>query len=261
MVSLHVVPDDPAPAPEAEHADGVPLRPWLDHLIQNIELARLGADPEGTHQLRIAVARLRVWLRLGGWRVLEDDLQWLRNRAAQVRDLDVHLAHRPPPVVAAHLTTERAIAQGDLVRALDHPRLAALLSALALLPPLDRNRARRQTARLAREALRRGKRAKARPDDLAALHALRRAVRRVRFAMEWLGTCPRRVHELLDTLGDAGDRIVALRQLEGVDVEGVRLAPYRVRLHAALQKKLHRAMKQWSDSREVVEDVARWKSS
>jgi CHAD domain-containing protein len=61
-------------------------------LLATVPAARAGADPEGVHQLRVAVVHLRVWLDMGGWRVLHDDLRWLRAIAARVRDLDVQLA-------------------------------------------------------------------------------------------------------------------------------------------------------------------------
>jgi len=239
----------------------IPAAPWVEQLVAAIGVAREGEDPEGVHQLRIAIARLRVWLALGGWRVLEDDLHWLRDRAAPLRDLDVHLGQAPPRAIAEKLRTERVIARGDLLRALEHPRLAGLLRAFEVMPPLERRAARRATGRLAREAVRRGRRAMDRPEDLAALHALRRAVRRVRFALEWLGKCPRSVVDLQDVLGLVGDRIVALRQFDRLADEPSRADSYGRLLKDQLRKGVRRARRKWQRSRVVLEDASRWTSS
>jgi CHAD domain-containing protein len=254
-------PDAPEQTGNRDRPSTIPAKQWIDHLVAHVALARAGSDPEGPHQIRVSLARLRVWLELGGWRVLGDDLRWLRVRAATVRDLDVHLAQEPPPDVLRTLQQERAQAQGDLLRALDHPRLAGLIRALAVLPPLERRTAERGTARLARRALRRGRHAFDPSEDLAALHALRRAIRRVRFGLEWLGRCPRRVIHLQDALGEVGDKVVALRQLDRVGEEDPSAEEYRQRLRHDLVRGVRRARRQWGRTCEVLEDVARWKSS
>ncbi|HEU4743256.1 MAG TPA: CHAD domain-containing protein, partial [Meiothermus sp.] len=58
---------------------------WLLHLENHLPVARKGADPEGVHQVRVAGRRLRVWLELGGYQVLHDDLRWLVRGAGKVR--------------------------------------------------------------------------------------------------------------------------------------------------------------------------------
>src|ERR1043165_1021156 len=75
----------------------IPPTAWLDRLEERTSLAEsapdAALDAEAVHELRVACGRLIVWLDLGGWRILRDDLRWLRRSAATVRDLDVVL-HR-----------------------------------------------------------------------------------------------------------------------------------------------------------------------
>lgn len=236
-------------------------RRWIEHLIAQLPVARAGVDPEGVHQVRVATARLRVWLRLGRRRVLNDDLKWLRDHAASVRDLDVHLSRELPSSVELHLRTQRSGARGELLRALDHARVRGLLDALSLLPPLSRREAVPRVARLARAALRRGRYVVAHPRRLPGLHALRRAVRRLRFALEWLGACPDPVIDLQDVLGTVGDCMVALAHLDLIP-RGTRDGhAYRRRLERELARHVREARHEWHRARRTLEEVARWKSS
>jgi CHAD domain-containing protein len=146
---------------------------WLRHLERHVSVAREGTDTEGTHQMRVAIARLRVWLALGGWRILDDDLRWLRDRLAPVRDLDVQLEHDPPPSSAASLRRRRTRAQRELIATLEHSRLSSLPSAFACLPPVSCADAQRRVPCIARRVLRRARAAGANGYDLDALHRLR----------------------------------------------------------------------------------------
>ncbi len=249
-----------APGP-ARPGRTIPADPWLEHLVRQLPVARAGEDAEGVHQVRVAVARLQVWLALGQWVVLQDDLRWLRRHAASVRDLDVHLAALPPKVVEARLRRELGRARAELLAALNNPRLQGLLLALALLPAPSRAQAERYAARLAKAVLRRGRRAFERPGDLPALHALRRAARRLRYALEWLGESARPVVELQDALGRAGDRIVALRHVDRMARAGHPAHAYRRRLEAELRHHAAEAKRRWVESRSDFEEAARWKSS
>lgn len=152
---------------------GIAAGRWLRNLERHIRVARAGVDPEGAHQMRVAIARLRVWLALGGWRVLDDDLRWLRGSIAAIRDLDVQLQHKPPPSWAATLRRRHERAQRELFTMLEDHRLPSLLLALSYLPPVPTVRARRRIPRIARRALRRGHAAKRHWNDLEALHRVR----------------------------------------------------------------------------------------
>jgi hypothetical protein len=79
----------------------ISLDRWLDHLERNVPVARKRLDPEGVHQMRVALERLRVWTKLAGENELGDELRWIRRRLATVRDLDVRLEDGPPPKIVA----------------------------------------------------------------------------------------------------------------------------------------------------------------
>ncbi len=222
----------------------IPARPWLDELHAALPVSRTGADPEGVHRVRVALARIRVWLRLGDWHVLGDDARWLRQQAAAVRDLDVRLAQHPPPMVAAAWRMRWLGAHRAWVAALDHPRTAALLEALELLPPVPHARALAEVRRLERTVAARGR--DAFDGGLARLHALRCAVRRLRVALEWSGLDSARVTALQDALGRACDAAIALKGAAG---KGKTSAGFRERLERAQAAATRDAAAQWSKTK------------
>jgi inorganic triphosphatase YgiF len=83
---------------------GACIRHWID----NEAAARDGRDPEGLHQLRVALRRLRSALSLfrpalgeaarAAWR---EELRWLLGPLGPARDLDVFASETVPPVQAA----------------------------------------------------------------------------------------------------------------------------------------------------------------
>lgn len=106
-------------------------------------------DPEGVHQMRVALRRLRSAIGLfsamlddSALNPLLDDLRWLGAPLGRKRDLDVFLAETlaplrrlpDPPKRLQHLATiledRRASAQEALDSALTAPRLAAMRLAL-----------------------------------------------------------------------------------------------------------------------------------
>lgn len=192
----------------------IPPDRWLDHLERHLPIARDGADPEGVHQVRVALARLDLWLRMGGWRTLRPDLRWLRRGAARVRDLDVQL-ERPdlPAAVRGALAAERERARARLVPLLDAPRTAGLRLALRALPPVPRERAERWRRRTRRRALARCRRLFEDPEDIERYHDLRRAVRRLRYALEWLEEDAREVRRVQSVLGELNDEAVLVSLL------------------------------------------------
>jgi CHAD domain-containing protein len=215
--------------------NGITADHWLRHLQRHVRVARTGADPEGAHQMRVAIARLRVWLALGGWRVLDDDLRWLRERLATIRDLDVQLGHAPPPSWAAALHHRHHRAQHELLATLEHPRLPSLLAGLGYLPPVPFLRARRRIPNMARRVLGRVRAARRDGYDLESLHRLRCVVRRLRFALEWVGDETAGLVTVQDALGGACDLGIAVRSLGNRRGKGVR------RYRATLVRDLRRA--------------------
>jgi CHAD domain-containing protein len=187
-------------------------QPWTEALERHARAARTQPDPETVHQLRVAAGRLSAWLRLARMRVLRDDLGWLRCSAAQLRDLDVLLERRGGEPWSASSARRREELAHELALALATQRCAALLQALEFLPELEEARALERIPHLlervhacAREALE--------PDEpvLEELHRLRKRVRRLRYALEWLDREAPATKALQDALGDLRDTALALR--------------------------------------------------
>ncbi|WP_117237801.1 CHAD domain-containing protein [Thermus sediminis] len=178
-------------------------RAWVEHLEAHLPLALSGEDPEGVHQVRVAGRRLRAYLDLLGWRVLQDDLRLLVRRAGRVRDLEVALGGELPTGFRVHLEAELGEARRTLRQLLLSPWMGALLRALRHLPPLGKG-ARRGLARLESRLEARWGRLRAEP-TLDNLHAYRRALRRVRYAKEFLGLSTKRERALQEVLGSLND--------------------------------------------------------
>jgi CHAD domain-containing protein len=209
---------------------------WLGRLIESVPLARAGTDPEGVHQIRVACARLDAWLRMGGRRVLRDDLRWLRHAASGVRDHDVLLRRKLPPPIVAWLGAERETARARLLAAFDSPRFTALLRALPLLAPVPRERALDFERSERRKVAARGRALQHDDVSIEALHRLRRTLRRLRYAREAVGMDARRIEDLQDELGRINDAATALRMLERCPRTARRPA-----LHSALAEEVRDA--------------------
>lgn len=195
-------------------AELVSAEPWLARLSEHVELAREGTDPEGVHQVRVAAGRLDVWLRMHERRVLRDDLRWFRSAASDVRDCDVVLARALPAAFASWIATERAAARQRMLATFAHPRCAALIGALALMPSFPAERGRAYVKRERRKVEERGRAIEREDADVADMHRLRRATRRLRYAREALGLGVRRIKALQDELGRLNDAAVALAHLD-----------------------------------------------
>lgn len=232
----------------------ISLDRWLHHLHQHLPIARQGQDPEGVHQLRVASRRLRVWLRLAGMRVLEDDLAWLVGAAGEVRDLEV-LLQRPdlPKAFRAWAGLRLKQAREDLIPLLDSPRLSGLLQALSYLPPLEEEWAQTRLKRFVRQVQRKAG-AWHSQDSIESLHALRRALRRLRYAQEWLGQNSQTTKQLQAVFGQVGDLGFTLRYLSAYQSEGGRLPrAYKGRLEAQLAEALATAKQAWAKAYEKPE--------
>lgn len=149
--------------------------------FRRLDLAReaaLRGEVEGVHQVRVCCRRLRVWLALGGHAALAGDLRWLTRELGPLRDLDV---------LDAVLTTDaraqlRPPAVQRAVTALESERWRATRLALEGLPRPRRRAAKKVLARLERKL--REERFVAEDESL---HRLRRRLRALRYAREWLG--------------------------------------------------------------------------
>ncbi len=220
---------------------------WREHLKAHIPLALAGTDPEGVHQVRVAARRLRVYLDLLGYRVLRDDLRRLARGTGRVRDLEVVLGRGPfPEGFQSFLERELAAARSRLPDLLASPWTEVLLRALATLPPLQERAAFQRLSRLEKGLRKRLELLKRDPSP-EAFHAYRKALRRLRYAKEFLGLPAKEEKRLQDRLGEVQDLEVLLALLreyllEAQDGEATRLAEAlgeeRQRRLVALQKAL-----------------------
>jgi len=228
--------------------------PWLDHLEERATAMQANPDADSVHDLRVACGRLIVWLDFGRWRVLRDDLRWLRRSAATVRDLDVALerfANRP---WAADLAAQRSLGASDLQRVLAHPRVQGIVQALAAMPAASEEAAVDLLAALQRRTLRAGKRLGHPEKDLGEVHKLRRSVRRLRYVLEWIDAAPQELADLQTELGALNDLVVTGRILSGhANEDGV--AADRAVVEKELGQQCGRVRDTWEDAREMVESL------
>ncbi|MFC4853183.1 CHAD domain-containing protein [Actinophytocola glycyrrhizae] len=130
-----------------------PLRVRLDEQLHqlrvNAEVALADTDPEGVHQLRVAVRRARAVLRTaGGFDELRAELRWFFGRLGPLRDLDVLLARFRADTAGfsaaelaaferllAGLVADREKALRRATKALRGGRYARLLAELAAATP------------------------------------------------------------------------------------------------------------------------------
>ncbi len=96
------------PAVSLDETFAIILRGSLHHLLQAMPAAEDGRNPEGVHQLRVALRRLRAALHLteliGKSSALEGllaDAGWLAKSLASARDLDVFLTETLPEIAEA----------------------------------------------------------------------------------------------------------------------------------------------------------------
>lgn len=239
----------------------IPAGRWIEHLATWLPVARVGEDPEGVHQVRVAARRLDAWLRLGGFGVLRDDLRWLRAEISEARDLDVLLAGELDADFRAWLAPRRDEVHQRVHDAVDHPRTAALIEALSLLPPLDEATARGAIPKVIRQVLRRGRAVDQASADTEALHQLRRGLRRLRFSLEWVGENGKRFVPLQDAFGELNDHAVLLRWLDRAPQDDEHVAR-RAEAHEALDRRRIDVVQLWRRSEPEVEALlASWTSS
>ncbi|MBA3842833.1 MAG: CHAD domain-containing protein [Actinobacteria bacterium] len=217
-------------------------------LLEHDPGVRLANDPDNLRKHRVAARRTRAFLRAtrryveSGWlRSLAEPLNELGAATGPLRDLDVLLHHVRVSIdgldaqdhtgggsLVERLDRERANAYRRLVETLDSDSYRTILGLLRLPPRLAANIeaipldliARNEFERLAKRVRRLGKH----PDD-AALHGLRIALKRARYAAE-LSTLTGKhrlrflndAKALQDLLGEHQDATVAVELLRATTV-------------------------------------------
>jgi CHAD domain-containing protein len=231
---LHVAPEQASPPDAPLDALLERLRAQLRVVLANDPGTRLGRDPESLHDMRVAVRRTRALLRAGEPLYTNDmaafvtELQWLGEKLGAVRDLDVLLDRLGADVEsldADDLATARAMlktlerrrtsARTSLLKALGSERYFTLLDGFApAIEALTPSGAETALADLARRQLKRLRtRVQATGDDASDedLHAMRKAVKHVRYAYELAGDAAvvRQAKAMQDVLGAHQDSVVA----------------------------------------------------
>jgi CHAD domain-containing protein len=224
------------------------IRRQYDEILAHDPGTRLGTDPESLHDLRVAVRRLRAFLRVArpildrDWTdELREELRWLGRALGAVRDHDVLLIHLRsqtetlPPADATVLDRivegierERGASRSEMLEALSSPRYLELLGRIELAGEAPRwNGLGRSVRKLARREFRKFERAaKAlgpEPSD-SELHRIRVRGKRARYAGELAEASVgkkacrfvARAKKLQDVLGDHQDAVVADERLRAL---------------------------------------------
>jgi CHAD domain-containing protein len=222
--------------------------------LQSEPTARVGEDPEGVHDMRVAIRRMRAALRLFEPALsrraprLRAELRWVGSQLGEVRDLDIQLgwikawadegttldtsalAH-----LLAGLERQRDRARTKMLRCLDskrYERLVARLTAVLRAGPPRRSPAARAPAlsafpELIEQRQRRARKAgkKLRDDSPPdAFHRMRIQCKRLRYAVESgrdLYTTRAEAYadvivRLQDILGQHQDAVVAVSHLQKI---------------------------------------------
>jgi CHAD domain-containing protein len=241
------------PAPPVSRDPGaIRLRAMIekqrDDLLAHEAGVRLGRDAENLHRHRVAARRMRAFLRATrehldpDWRrLLSAPMDELAALSGPVRDLDVLLEHvraeldaldecdpTAGGVLVDRLEAERRDARRRLIGHLDTDAHRTLLARLRLPPRLAEDASAIPLEQLARNEFRRLARAVGRlgkhPDD-EAIHRLRIALKRARYAAELAdhtGKAGRRfltdARPLQTLLGEHQDAAVAEKRLRAATV-------------------------------------------
>jgi CHAD domain-containing protein len=228
--------DQPAAAAVVRHA----LSTSVQQLLLQLPVVRIGDDPEGVHQARVALRRLRSDLKTfrplldRAWaNDLRSRAKWLADRLGDVRDDDVHLemldhAGASGAVVDV-IREERTGHRSALLEALDEPQTRALLQALVaaandpvLTVSADEDAAEVLTPLVRKRWRRLRKAVRSLPDTPATteLHAVRILAKRCRYAA--MASAPaipdavvfaKRLGKLQDALGAIHDNDLLAERL------------------------------------------------
>ncbi len=226
----------------------IPADPWLKELEKSLRSLRRGDSPEAAHEFRVAIARLRVWLDLGGWHLLDDDLRALRQSAARLRNFDAQLEEGPPGPLAARWRRERDQERQAFLGRLKGFPVAAMLEVLHELPPVARRDAKKAVAKLARRALEDG----AHLESVEQLHVLRRDLRKLRYAQEWLERDAARLSDAQDAAGKVVDAKVAIDLSHGPTAR-----KFRSEKRFEIGKARKKARKRWRGVKRQIKGLAR----
>jgi CHAD domain-containing protein len=217
------------PATELGRAIAAQLRAVLAHDVG----LRLAPEEEDVHQLRVAMRRLRAYLRAArplldeSWsEPLRAELQELGRTLGEARDLDVLIAHLEEELgrleepsgaaIVERLRSEREALRPALLESLSGERWHGLIERLEQEPPLRDGPGLGELAAAEQKRLRKRKVAADAPDE--ELHDLRKRVKRARYAAELAAAdeVVERAKNVQDVLGEHQDAVVAEERLRAL---------------------------------------------
>jgi CHAD domain-containing protein len=149
----------------------------------------------------------------------------------------------PPAGLARWLAAERPRRLRAFAAGATSPRVVGLFGALPYLRDVPPDVAEKSLDRIARRVRRRGA-AFEEQTTVDSLHRLRRSLRRLRYAREWLERGEKEIPRVLDALGAVGDLVVALRLVD-VCPSRNRLAAYRREVGARIAAATEHAAETW----------------
>lgn len=124
------------PTMTARHAFAIAARNCLAQMRDNEASARLGRDPEGIHQLRIGLRRLRALvtayrdaLAPAAHEFLSQELRWLQQELNPARDWDVFIETTLEPILRRVAGLEACLEAAKELRDLAQERAQATLAA------------------------------------------------------------------------------------------------------------------------------------
>lgn len=237
-------------------------RNCLAHLEANAPVACIGRDPEGIHQSRVAIRRLRAAFKVFKAALPEEkrtyfsaDLRWLQKQLGDARDLDVFLAESLDPM-RAHMQREKALtalrqrieaARGDAyaraskaLQSRRYGRLRLELERWFSEPAEADTKLTRNVRRFAKRSIHKAHRKVMNAGDHlesmsdADLHALRIRGKQARYCVEFFSSLyPKRgpkqhakvLSRLQDCLGALNDSVVANALLRRLERKGGALDP------------------------------------
>ena len=238
-------------------------------LTAQAEVALADTDPEGVHQLRVAVRRARAVLKTsGGYDELTAELRWIFRKLGPLRDLDVLLARfrgdttgfSPDELAAverllAGLVADREKALRRASKALRDERFARLVKSLEAATPSEGETEPDLVAEIAKphDRLREEVAAIGTEPSDDQLHELRISGKKLRYVAEMATgkqarSLVKATKKFQDVLGEFHDACVAeerLRALEPGDLDEAFVAGRLVERERAKQLEMRAA---WYDA-------------
>ena len=187
--------------------------PVVDALVEAADMTLTSNEVRPVHQLRVNCRRLDVWFRLAKLRPMRDELTWLRRSAGDVRDLDVLMTMDIPPGWERSLRMRRYHAHKRLKSVIEDERTTALIAAVSERRPTSYKQAVKVTQGLLDQVLRAGRKISKASAEVEDFHRVRIRVKRLRYALEWLGGSTELLTEAQDLFGALNDVDMLLIQL------------------------------------------------